>query len=54
MSNSIFKVCYKCEERTLGCHSTCEKYKKAVEENEKLKQIIRNEKNFIYLRKRRK
>ena len=23
---SIIRCCYKCEERKVGCHSTCEKY----------------------------
>jgi len=27
--------CYKCEERTATCHTTCEKYKAQWEESEK-------------------
>lgn len=27
-------VCYKCTERMIGCHSTCEKYLAEVAENE--------------------
>lgn len=27
--------CYKCEERTMTCHGTCEKYAKEVAENKK-------------------
>lgn len=30
-------VCYKCTERTIGCHSTCEKYLAEVAENETLR-----------------
>ena len=30
-------VCYKCTERTIGCHSTCEKYLAEVAENEEHK-----------------
>ena len=28
-------VCKECPERTVGCHSTCERYKAEVEENRK-------------------
>lgn len=27
--------CYKCEDRTFGCHSTCERYKIFKEKNNK-------------------
>jgi len=34
--------CHKCEDRVLGCHSTCEKYKKFKQENDALIEKIRN------------
>ena len=33
-SQSIMNIktcCYKCEDRELGCHSSCEKYKEYIE-----------------------
>lgn len=34
--------CYKCEDRVLGCHSTCEKYKLYKKENDALIEQMRN------------
>ena len=28
---NIKTCCYKCEDRELGCHSSCEKYKEYIE-----------------------
>lgn len=39
MSN--FNCCRYCKTRTIGCHSTCNEYLKAVEENEREKKEIR-------------
>ncbi len=39
--------CYKCEKRVLGCHSTCENYKYFINENEKYKQLVREEREFV-------
>lgn len=36
--------CYECTERTINCHSTCEKYKKYKEELEKIAKVKRYEK----------
>lgn len=33
--------CKNCTDRYVGCHSTCEDYKKFQEENEKAKKAIR-------------
>lgn len=30
--------CYGCDEREVGCHSECEKYKEYIAENEKRKE----------------
>lgn len=38
MTSSI-KCCYKCEDRHLGCHSECERYKQERERYEKQKEI---------------
>lgn len=38
MTSSI-KCCYKCEDRHLGCHSECERYKQEREQYEKQKEI---------------
>ena len=32
-----FKECHGCTDRVVGCHSTCERYGKEVEDNEKIK-----------------
>ena len=37
---AIFKSCYHCKERYLGCHSICSKYLKEKEDWEEAKQII--------------
>lgn len=34
------KHCYKCEDRVVGCHSTCEKYIQACKEWEEYKASI--------------
>lgn len=39
MSNG-FSVCLGCEDRTLGCHSTCAKYLEEVDRNRKRKEKI--------------
>lgn len=39
--------CYKCSKRTMGCHSTCEDYKKFLIENEKYKESIRQANEFV-------
>lgn len=36
--------CKDCEERYIGCHGDCEKYKSFYEQNEKIKANIRKEK----------
>lgn len=48
MSSPIFKSCYKCSDRKVGCHAICEKYKKEVEENELLKTKIKKENEKLY------
>lgn len=32
-------VCRYCKERKVGCHCTCERYKKEAKENERIRQI---------------
>lgn len=48
MNNNIFKVCYNCQDRKVGCHATCEKYREEVEQNEKTKKSIRDSKRLMY------
>lgn len=36
-------TCKDCVERVVGCHSTCEKYKEFIAENERLKQLKRQD-----------
>lgn len=36
-------TCKDCVERVVGCHATCEKYKEFVAENERLKQLKRQD-----------
>lgn len=38
------KCCYGCTERTVTCHSTCEKYLGEVAENKAKKDVIRKAK----------
>jgi len=33
------RCCYKCEKRAINCHSTCENYRAAVIENERVKSV---------------
>ena len=35
--------CKDCTERQIGCHAICEKYKEFVAENERLKQLKRQD-----------
>lgn len=37
MSNPRFQACYHCNNRVVGCHSTCEVYKKEQEERATIK-----------------
>lgn len=39
--------CYKCSKRTMGCHSTCDDYKKFLIKNEKYKESIRQANEFV-------
>lgn len=36
-------TCKDCTERQVGCHAKCEKYKEFVAENERLKQLKRQD-----------
>lgn len=36
--------CYKCEERTVGCHGTCERYLNQVKEHQEESERIRKAK----------
>lgn len=42
----MHKDCYKCEERYIGCHGNCTKYKKNKEELEKKKAYLEIDKIF--------
>lgn len=35
--------CRGCEDRKVGCHSQCDRYKEFVSENEKLKRFIKEQ-----------
>ena len=32
---SVFRACYKCNDRKVGCHAICDKYQKESEERSK-------------------
>ena len=50
MANSnTFKDCKECKEHSIGCHSTCEKYKKAKKQYEEEKERIRQSKRVYDL-----
>ena len=42
-----FKACHKCEERYIGCHSECSRYKAEQEENERVKAIANADRDAI-------
>ena len=44
---AVFKSCYQCKERYLGCHSVCPKYLKEKADWEMTKQIITKNKDPI-------
>ena len=51
MSNNIFKSCYKCGDRQVGCHANCEKYQAECKQNEEHKKTVRQNRevfNFNY------
>ena len=35
MAQSNFHACYRCKQRTVGCHGSCEAYQAEKRENEK-------------------
>ena len=37
-------ACKDCTERQVGCHATCEKYKEFVAENERKRELMRQDK----------
>ena len=41
----MIKCCYKCEERVVGCHAICEKYRAEKVEHDKLTAQIREKRN---------
>ena len=41
--SSCIHCCHHCEDRHIGCHDQCEKYKKEVAENEKRKAAVQKE-----------
>lgn len=45
MGKSIYHVCYHCKDRKVGCHSNCEQYQKEVEENNRIKSVMRKVEN---------
>ena len=47
--------CYKCEERQLGCHSSCERYQEyaGIVEQNRIERATTNEKNYGLISKRR-
>lgn len=38
--------CYKCADREIGCHSTCEKYIEYQADNELYKEMVRMARNY--------
>lgn len=43
LKTNIKNPCYKCEDREIGCHSTCEKYNEWKKEHEILYEAERRE-----------
>ena len=43
--------CYECKDRTVGCHSNCERYKEYADTNEAIKHKVRTEKGELYASK---
>lgn len=43
---SVISTCYGCKERTIGCHSTCERYISESNENRKRSQEQWNERQI--------
>lgn len=41
---SIIKCCYRCPDRTVGCHSVCEKYITQKAENDAIRERIHKQK----------
>ena len=46
-SGHYISCCKDCEDRFVGCHSKCDKYKKQIEEWEKAKKEYRKKKTLI-------
>ena len=42
----VTNACYKCEDRVVGCHSTCEKYKKYKKLMNERNQRIRSQRQL--------
>lgn len=55
MRKKPISPCYKCEERQLGCHSSCEKYKQyaGIVEEERQARYELNEQKYGLISKRR-
>lgn len=45
MAQSVFHVCYHCQKRSIGCHSTCEAYQeeKVLNEKERAERVKQND-----------
>ena len=41
---SPIKSCYKCQDRHIGCHSKCKRYKQERAEYDRQKEIVKKEK----------
>ena len=48
MTNPLKNPCYQCKDRQIGCHATCERYKKRRNENIARKRAIREAKANEY------
>lgn len=42
-NGKAFKCCYKCTERHVGCHGSCKRYNDEIEEHNKKKKQIQQE-----------
>jgi hypothetical protein len=48
LTSRVVSPCYKCSDRSVGCHAECEKYKKYRTEVEAIQEQYHNAHNIAY------
>jgi hypothetical protein len=48
MTSRVLSPCYKCSDRSVGCHSVCERYKQYRKEVDKIREQYRHDRNLDY------